>query len=94
MILAPRERRAGYPDHTAFDAESRYFDTKSIKDTPTWIMVDIEFIDKFPAVVSLQDLKVNPRLDGMMVIKRGMRLSVQPVEKKHFDEVCKMGKTG
>ncbi|MDA0322153.1 MAG: EVE domain-containing protein [Verrucomicrobia bacterium] len=85
--------RTGYPDHTAFDAKSRYFDPKSVKDTPTWIMVDIEFVEKFAAVASLQDLKVNARLDGMIVIKRGMRLSVQPVDKKHFDEVCKMGKT-
>ena len=76
----------------AFDKRSKYFDPKSSKDSPTWGLVDIEFVEKFPELVPLPELKENPALDGMMVIKRGMRLSVQPVERAHFEVVKKMGK--
>ncbi len=58
---------------------------------PLWFMVDLKFIQKFEHFVSLEELKTNPMLAGMLVVKRGMRLSVQPVEKKHFDGVCRMG---
>jgi len=84
--------KEGYPDHTAWDPDSKYFDPKSDPENPTWFMVDVEFVEKFPEVLTLQDLKENPNLEGMMVTKRGMRLSIQPVEKKHFEEVCRMGK--
>ena len=50
----------------------------------------MEPVSKFDEIVSLDQLKENDSLDGMLVIKRGQRLSVQPVEKIHFDEVCKM----
>ena len=59
---------------------------------PLWSMVDVEFVEKFKNFVPLEALKNNPALNGMLVIKRGMRLSVQPVEKKHFDAVCGMGR--
>ena len=85
--------REGYPDHTAWDPEEKYFDPKSNPDAPTWYMVDVEFVEKFPEVVPLRELKENPRLAGMMVTKKGMRLSIQPVEKKHFDEVVRMGRS-
>ena len=54
---------------------------------PIWFMVDIEFVEKFPHFVSLQELKENPVFKGMGVIQRGSRLSVQPVEKKHFESI-------
>ena len=63
--------KAGYPE----------------KGAPPWFMVDVEFIEKFPHFVSLAELKANPSLKGMMVVKRGIRLSVQPVNQKHFDEI-------
>lgn len=79
-----------FPDFFSWDAQSRYFDPKSTPDKPRWFMVEIEFVEKFDEIVSLAKLKENPALDGMLVIKRGMRLSVQPVEKEHFDIVIKM----
>ena len=57
-----------------------------------WVMVDIEFIEKFPRFVSLKELKSKKELAGMMVTRRGSRLSVQPVEKAHFETVLKMGR--
>jgi predicted RNA-binding protein with PUA-like domain len=57
-----------------------------------WVMVDIAFVEKFPAVVPLDTLKSTPGLEEMMVIRKGARLSVQPVTKKEFDIVVKMGR--
>lgn len=87
-----RVAREGHPDKTAWDPESKYFDPKSDPKNPTWILVDVEFVEKFPKVVALADLKANPKLEGMMVTKRGMRLSIQPVDKTHYDEVLRMGR--
>jgi predicted RNA-binding protein with PUA-like domain len=84
--------RAGYPDPFAFDRRSKYFDPKSAPDDPTWYVVDVEFVERFPEVVTLAELKATPALEGMMVTRRGARLSVQPVENKHFEIVRKLGR--
>ena len=55
-----------------------------------WVMVDVAFVKKFKRFVPLDELKANKNLEGLLVIKRGMRLSVQPVEKVHFDEVVRL----
>jgi predicted RNA-binding protein with PUA-like domain len=60
---------------------------------PTWTMVDIVFVEKFPHIVSLEELRKDPRLKTMLVLKRGQRLSIQPVERDHFEIIRKMGKT-
>lgn len=82
--------REAYPDFTQFDEDSKYFDPKATEDSPRWFMVDIEFVGKFDEVVTLADLKADPALEGMRVTMKGQRLSVQPVEKRHFDRVCKL----
>lgn len=79
-----------YPDFSAWDESSRYFDPKSTSDNPRWFMVDIQWKQTFARTVSLREMKETPALDGMKVIQRGMRLSVQPVEKAHFDHILKM----
>ncbi|MCG3197907.1 MAG: EVE domain-containing protein [Candidatus Omnitrophica bacterium] len=84
--------REGYPDHTARDPKNHHFDPKSTPENPIWFMVDVEFVERFPRVVTLEELKANPALEGMLVTRRGQRLSVQPVEKAHFEEVIRMGK--
>jgi predicted RNA-binding protein with PUA-like domain len=60
-------------------------------DDPTWCVVDIRFVEKFPAIVPLDTLKVTPGLEEMMVIRKGSRLSIQPVTKKEFGIVVKLG---
>ena len=85
--------KEGYPDFTAFDSENKYFDASSSPENPRWIMVDIEAIKALTSIVPLLDLKENPALDEMLVVQRGQSLSVQPVEKKHFDEVLRMSGT-
>ncbi len=82
--------KEGYPDHTSWDPKSKYFDEKSSPENPRWSMIDIEPI-RVMTVVSLSELKQNPALEGMPLLARGQRLSVQPVSKPHFDEICKMG---
>lgn len=84
--------KPAHPDFTALDPNDHHYDPKATKENPIWMMVDVEFVEKFPRLVSLDALKANPKLEGMMVTRRGMRLSVQPVDKPHFDEVCRMAK--
>ena len=80
----------GYPDHTSWDSDSKYFDEKSNPDNPRWFMVDIEPLATME-IVSLAALRTNPALEGMPLLARGQRLSVQPVSPEHFEVVCKMG---
>jgi predicted RNA-binding protein with PUA-like domain len=87
-----RVSREAYPDPDGWDPESPYFDPKASPENPRWVLVDLSFVERFPAVVSLVTLKATPALEGMMVTKKGMRLSVQPVEVAHFDEVVRMGR--
>ena len=83
--------KEGYPDSTAIDSNSKYFDPKSDIDNPRWIMVDIEPVKKMDKNVNLSDMRENSLLDGMPLLMRGQRLSVQPVSKEHFKIICEMG---
>lgn len=82
--------REAYPDTTALDPQSPYYDPKSSPDAPRWVRVDVEFMRKFKRVVTLAELKQNPRFDGMVLLKRGNRLSIMPVDKAHFDAIAAM----
>lgn len=87
-----RVARTGYPDHFAFDEKSRYHDPRSDPENPRWFMVDVEFVEAFPEIVSLEEIKGTTELEEMTLVKRA-RLSVQPVEKAEFDLVKKMGRS-
>jgi predicted RNA-binding protein with PUA-like domain len=84
--------KAGYPDATAWTKGHHYFDPDSREDNPTWYMVDIGFVERFPSVVSLETLKTTPGLDKMVVTQKGSRLSVQPVTKGEYDIVCRLAR--
>jgi predicted RNA-binding protein with PUA-like domain len=86
--------RAAYPDPYAFEEGHTYFDPKSDPENPTWYMVDIRFVEKFPDIVPLGVLKETPGLQAMVVTQKGSRLSVQPVTKKEFEIVTKLGRKG
>ena len=83
--------REGYPDHTAQDPNSNYFDPKASPDNPRWMMVDIEPVEAMESIVSLPDMKDNPALEGMPLLAKGSRLSVQSVPSEHFAVVRRMG---
>ncbi len=87
-----RVSRTAYPDPTAFDPKDPHYDPKSKRDDPTWMMVDLEFVEKFPEIVSLDTLKSTRALEGMLVTRRGQRLSVQPVEPQHYRCVVGLGR--
>ena len=77
-----------YPDHTAFDPDSPYFDPKSDPDEPRWLMVDIRYKTHLPRPVTLKELKADAdAFEGLLLIRRGNRLSVMPVEPDHFDAI-------
>ncbi len=83
--------REGYPDFTAQDSSSKYFDPKATPDNPRWMMVDIEAVTAMKEIVTLPEMRGNPALEGMPLLMKGQRLSVQSVPKNCFDTICKMG---
>ena len=84
--------REAYPDHSAFDPKSKYFDPKSARARPRWHMVDVRAVSKLPRPVSLPEMKANPKLKNMPVVRPFQRLSVQPVTKEEYEEVVRMGR--
>ncbi len=76
-----------YPDPVQFDSESKYFDPKSSKDDPRWILVDVEFVRKLNKPITLAEIKAHPGLADMILTRRGNRLSIMPVNKEHWDQI-------
>lgn len=80
-----------YPDHTAFDPADHHFDAKSDPETPRWVMVDIRYKRKTKRLISLAELKQHEKqLEGLALIRRGNRLSVLPVSKKHWEFILSL----
>lgn len=79
--------KAGYPDFTAFDPKSKYYDAASKKEQPRWYMVDVKLVEKFPEPVTREMLADDPVTSKMLVMKRGMRLSIQPVTPEEWRAV-------
>lgn len=84
--------KTAYPDPSQFIASSEYFDPKATEADPRWVAVDVAFISKFKEIVSLHVLKNDPFFKDMLVVKKGMRLSIQPVSERHFKRICALGK--
>lgn len=82
--------RPGYPDHTAENKSDDHYDPKHTKSNPIWYMVDIRFDEKFPRILALDELRGVSALKDMELLKRGSRLSVQPVRKTEFDAIVKL----
>lgn len=82
--------KEAYPDFTAFDPKSKYYDPKSDPANPRWLMVDVKLVRKFKRTVSLQELKNYKTLEDMLILRRGNRLSVTPVTKKQWDYILKL----
>ena len=84
--------RSGYPDPTQFDKKSKYFDSKASPENPRWFVVDIQAKQKFSAPLTREALKEIPELDGMMLLQKGSRLSVQPVESHEWKAILKQAR--
>jgi predicted RNA-binding protein with PUA-like domain len=70
---------AAYPDPSQFDRSSAGFDPRSAPTSPTWLAVDVRATERLPRFLSLAELRASPALKGMALLKRGNRLSIQPV---------------
>ena len=81
-----------YTDYTAFDKKAKYYDPKSNKEKPTWLMVDVKYKRKLKSVISLTELKNYKELSDMRVVQRGNRLSITKVNKKDWDFILKLEK--
>ena len=79
--------RTSYPDHTALDPESAYYDPRAITTNP-WQAVDIAFQSAFKSMVSLAQLRSTPGLEDMPLLRRGNRLSVLPVTPQQWQIIC------
>ena len=79
--------REAYPDHTSWDSSSKYFDEKSSPENPRWLMVDVQFESEFSRPVTLKELRSVPELKEMFLLRKGMRLSVQPVTEEEFQMI-------
>lgn len=73
-----------YPDNTAFDSKSPYYDPKSSPDHPRWIRVNVKFLQKYQPILTLSDIKSYPELSKMRLLQKGCRLSIQPVSHEEF----------
>jgi len=82
--------RAGYPDHTAFDPDEKYYDPKSDPDNPRWYMVDVKHVRKLKQVITLTELKTHAQLSDLPLVRRGNRLSIMPVTKKQWDFILSL----
>jgi len=79
--------RAAYPDETAFDPNSDYYDAQSKREAPRWWMVDVQLQRRLKRLVSLEELKSDTRLAEFPLLKRGNRLSVMPVTATQWKQV-------
>ena len=82
--------RESYPDHTSWDRENKHYDPKSTAQNPRWFMVDIKLEQIFDEPLPLDDLRSVAALKEMELLRKGSRLSVQPVRKAEFDTVLKL----
>ena len=81
-----------HPEGAQFDSKSRYFDSGSTREAPTWWCVDVRHVETFPAPVTRDELRETPGLAELMVLNRGMRLSITPVTRQEFEIIRKAGR--
>ena len=81
-----------YPDHTAFNKRAKYFDPKSKREKPTWLMVDVKYKRKLSRPITLTELKAHKMLSSMRVVQRGNRLSITEVSKPEWSFILKLEK--
>lgn len=79
-----------YPDPTAFDPDDPHYDPKGDPDRPRWYCVDVRFVERLPAKVTLQSMREEPALDGFPLIRKGNRLSIVPVTDAQWDVILQL----
>jgi predicted RNA-binding protein with PUA-like domain len=84
--------KTAYPDFTQFERGGEYFDGRAKVDKPLWFMVDVEYVEALKTAVTLTRMREEPRLVGMALLRRGQRLSVQPVMPHEWKIVLELAK--
>jgi len=84
--------KEGYPDHTALDPKDPHYDPRSKSGESYWSMVDIHAVERLPRHVSLAELRTKPELEGMSLLQKGNRLSVQKVGSAEWNAVLRLAK--
>jgi len=79
-----------YPDPSQFDSTSTYYDPKSSTENPRWCMVDVAFVRKLARTITLAELKAARGLDGLILTRRGNRLSIMPVDTQHWNKILRL----
>ena len=82
--------KEGYPDFTSWNPESKYYDPKSTEENPRWFMVDVKFKRKLKRTITLNELKQQPGLEEMPLVRKGNRLSIMPVSKHEWDIIINL----
>ncbi len=82
------------PDHTAFDPDEKYYDPKSDPDKPRWLLVDVKYVRHTKRVIPLTELKADPALEEMPLVRRGNRLSIMPVTEAQWDHILSLEDQG
>lgn len=85
--------REAHPDPTAFDPDEQHYDPKSNPDDPTWVQVSIRAVHAIDPPLSLSELRVVPALSRMELLRKGSRLSIQPVSAPEWDAVMALAKS-
>jgi predicted RNA-binding protein with PUA-like domain len=88
IVGIARVASTAYPDPTQFDPRSPYYDAKSNREEPRWRLVDVQVLKKIPNI-TLPALRERPELVDMLVLKKGNRLSITPVEAPHWKAIVK-----
>ncbi len=82
--------QSSYPDPSQFNSLSPYFDSKSTGTKAPWVSVDLQFVEKFPRLLTLDKLKQSTKLEQLPLVKKGNRLSVMPVSPEEWRHILGM----
>jgi predicted RNA-binding protein with PUA-like domain len=84
--------RSGYPDASAWDSRSEYYDAKSPENKPLWYCIDVKLVRRTKRIITLDMLRMHAetQLKSMLLLRRGNRLSVTPVDESHWKFVLSL----
>ena len=80
-----------HPDLSARNKKDEHYDPRSTPEKPLWMCVDIQYVDTFKNHVSLDQIKFQPKLAGMIILKKGSRLSITPITENQYKEIVRLG---
>jgi predicted RNA-binding protein with PUA-like domain len=86
IVGVARVASTAYPDPTQFDPKSPYYDPKSKREEPRWLLVDVQVTKKIPNI-TLPELRARPELEELIILRKGNRLSITPVEPRHWKAI-------